>query len=93
MAEFDNVAPCRVELRNDAFQAGARVVEARGKLKQETSHARAEEIRDVAEVADQRLRPRESFDVRNEFRCFDGVNERAPTRLTLPAANGRHGRP
>ena len=55
--ELHDVAAGRIELRNDAFQPSGRIVKTGRKLEEETAHAGAEQVGNVSEVADERLRP------------------------------------
>ena len=87
VSKFHDIAPGRIQLRKDSVEARARIVKAGGKLKEKAAHARTKEIGDVTKVPDQRPRPGEAFDVRDEFRCFDSVNKLASTHLPDPPTN------
>jgi hypothetical protein len=52
------------------------------KLEEETTHAGAEQVGYVSEVADERLRPGKTFDVGNEFGGLDGIDELVPPNLS-----------
>ncbi len=93
MAELDDVAAARIELAKNAVQAQRRVTKTGRELKQESSGAVAQQVRDQAEVLDQRIGTREAFDVGDEFIDLDSASKVGPIALAHPAANGSQRRP
>jgi len=87
VAKLHDVAADGVELGKDAVQSRAWIVEAGWKLEKETTHSRPEQIGDVAEVLYQCLRAAEAFDVGNQFRRFNRVDELSTSCLPNPSLN------
>ena len=84
VTEFDDVAPARVELADDRVQPRGGIVEARGQLKQQAAHVRAEQVGDQPEVTNQALRSLEAPGVGDELVDFDGVDEGPAVALPEP---------
>ena len=77
----------------NSIKAGWRVVKAGRKLKEEAAHLTAEEVADMTEVADERLRSVKTFDVRDEFGGLDRINKIPTTDLPDPRSDVGSGRP
>ena len=56
-------------------------------LKEKAAHSQSEKVGDMAEVTYQCLRVGETFNVRDEFRHFDRVDEVPSPCLTRPTTN------
>jgi hypothetical protein len=82
--KFDDIAPVSLELADNGFQPGWRIVVTRGQLEQKTSHIRAKEIGDIPKVLDQFLRALKPFGMRDMFTDFHGINKTAFGRLSAP---------
>ena len=87
VSKFHDIPPGRIQLRKNSVEARARIVKAGRELKEKAAYPRTKEIGDVTKVANQCPRPGEAFDMRDEFRCFDGVNKLPSTHLPDPPTN------
>lgn len=93
VAKLDDIAAGRIELTHDALQASSGVVKAGRELEEEAAHARAKEIRDVAEIFDECFGSAEPLDVGDQLTDFDGVEKVFALDLAEPCLDGGNGGP
>lgn len=93
VTELNRIAAGRIELADDRIQPGFGIAEARRQLEKKAAHPLAENIRDDAEIPDQRFCTFEFFDVCDELADLDCVDDILAARLTAPRLNIRDGRP